>query len=111
MIHIEEFNKKLTETKDDINILEYAKKVNDITTKIDLSFLQEFIELVDKENFCIDAKKIYELKIFENINRKDKNGNDIGFHSGCFFTNILKNYKENIDYKSVEKIYKNITFV
>ena len=120
MTQIEEYNKKLIDTREDINILEYSKQINYLTNKIDLSFLQEFIELIDKEDFCIDAKKIYELKIFENISRKDKNGNDIGFHSGCFYTNILKNYKENVDFSAVEKstalknmrgLHKTITYM
>ena len=100
---INEFNKSLVDNKKEINIIEYGKIINKLTDNIDLSFLEVFIGLVDKEDFCIDAIKIYELKIFENINIKDKNGNDIGFHTGCFFKNILKNYKENIDFILVDK--------
>ena len=84
MTQIEEFNRKLIETKENINILEYARQINNKTNKIDLSFLEEFIELIDKDEFCINSIKIYNLNIFANLERKsllNKKGN---FHSGRF---------------------------
>ena len=43
-----------------INIYEYAEILNDKTNKIDIKFMKEFIELVDKEEFCIHYKKLEE---------------------------------------------------
>ena len=96
------FNKSLIDTKKELNIIEYGKLVNQLTNNIDLSFLSNFIELVNNNDFCIDAQKIFEFKIFDNLNRKDKKGNIVGFDSGCFYSNILKKYQENIDFKALE---------
>ena len=75
------------------------EQINNQTNRIDISFLEEFIELIDKEEYCINAIKIYDLGIFANLERKsllNKKGN---FHSGRFYKDILNNkYIENVDY-------------
>ena len=100
---INEFNKSLIDEKKEINIIEYGKIINKLTNNIDISFLEEFINLIDNDDFCIVLKKIYDQKIFKNICRKDKHGNDIGFDSSNFYKDILKNYKKNVDFCAQEK--------
>jgi hypothetical protein len=50
---IEEFNQYLIDNKFNPNIIEYVKELNKIKYKIDISFIDEFIELVNKDDFCI----------------------------------------------------------
>ena len=103
MTHIEEFNKKLVESNESINILEYAKTINTLTNKIDISFLEEFIGLIDKDEFSINAIKIYDLGIFSNLENKGILNKKGGFNSARFNKDIIKDkYKENIDYILVE---------
>jgi len=50
---IEEFNNKLIERKQIINIIEYVKEVNKLKYNIDISFIDDFLELVGKDECCI----------------------------------------------------------
>ena len=50
---IEEYNNYLVKNKTDINIIEYVKEINKLTFKINISFIDDFIELVNKDTFCI----------------------------------------------------------
>ena len=70
-----------------INIYEYAEILNDKTNKIDIKFMKEFIELVDKEEFCIHYKKLEEYGAYI-------------FKSSNIINRLLKknNFEENIDY-------------
>ena len=51
---IEEYNNYLVENKNiDIDIIEYVKEINKLISNIDISFIDDFIELVDIDNCCI----------------------------------------------------------
>ena len=50
---IEEYNTYLVENQIQINIIDFVKEVNKIKYNIDISFINEFIELVSKDECCI----------------------------------------------------------
>ena len=51
---IEEYNNYLVENKNiDIDIIEYVKEINKLISNIYISFIDDFIELVDIDNCCI----------------------------------------------------------
>uniref|UniRef100_A0A6C0ECL0 Uncharacterized protein n=1 Tax=viral metagenome TaxID=1070528 RepID=A0A6C0ECL0_9ZZZZ len=50
---IEEYNTYLINNQININIIEFIKEINKIKYKIDISFIDEFIELVSKDECCI----------------------------------------------------------
>ena len=50
---IEEYNTYLVENQVNINIIDYVKEVNKIKYNIDISFIDEFLELVNKNECCI----------------------------------------------------------
>ena len=50
---IEEYNNYLVIKKKNVNIIEYVKEINELTFKIDISFMNDFIELVYKDTCCI----------------------------------------------------------
>ena len=50
---IEEYNTYLVENQININIIDFVKEVNKLEFKIDISFIDEFIELVSKNECCI----------------------------------------------------------
>ena len=49
----EKFNNKLIEEQRIINIIDYVKEINNLYYKIDIDFIDEFIELVSKNECCI----------------------------------------------------------
>ena len=50
---IEEYNQKLVNDRINIAIVDYVKAVNDMKYKIDISFIDELLELVNKDECCI----------------------------------------------------------
>jgi phage anti-repressor protein len=50
---VEEYNSYLVDNQKQINIIDYAKEANKISYNIDISFIDEFIELVNKNECCI----------------------------------------------------------
>jgi hypothetical protein len=48
-----EYNIYLVNNKININIIEYVKEVNKLKYNIDIDFIDEFIELVSKDDCCI----------------------------------------------------------
>ena len=50
---IKEFNEKLVENNIDIGIVDYVKTLNEQFYNINISFIDDFIELVDKDICCI----------------------------------------------------------
>jgi len=50
---IEEYNTYLVENQINVNIIDFVKEVNKLEFKIDISFIDEFIELVSKNECCI----------------------------------------------------------
>ena len=53
MIDIIKFNNDLVESKRNINIIDYVKEINRLSYNIDIEFIDEFIQLVDKDECCI----------------------------------------------------------
>ena len=49
----EKFNNKLIEEQRIINIIDYVKEINNLYYKIDIDFIDEFLELVSKNECCI----------------------------------------------------------
>ena len=68
-ISIIKYNNKLIEENKEVNIIEYIKYVNTLEYHIDLSFMDELINYVERDEICIPhtlfAKyKILSLSIF-----------------------------------------------
>ena len=52
-IEINKINNELIEQQRTINIIDYVKEINNIYYKIDIEFIDEFIELVNTDDCCI----------------------------------------------------------
>ena len=50
---MKKYNNNLVNSKTIITIIEYVKAVNRLKYKIDIDFIDEFIELVNKDECCI----------------------------------------------------------
>ena len=50
---IEDYNTYLVENQVNVNIIEFVKEINKLKYNIDISFIDEFIELVSKNECCI----------------------------------------------------------
>ena len=50
-MEIQKCNEDLISKNEEIIILDYVKKLNDKFYNIDISFIDDFIELVDKDGF------------------------------------------------------------
>ena len=48
-----EYNNYLVNNNIDINIINYVKEVNNLIYNIDISFIDKFIDLVEKDEICI----------------------------------------------------------
>lgn len=84
---IEKINNQLINDNKEINIIEYAKLLNNELYKIDISFLEYFISLIDKDDCCIHYKKLEEYGIYKFDN------------SNKFLKKMIKNeFEEGIDY-------------
>ena len=60
---IEEYNQKLVNDRINISIVDYVKAINDIKYKIDISFIDELLELVNRDDCCIHHDKLKTYKI------------------------------------------------
>jgi len=60
---IEEYNTYLVDNKVNVNIIDYVKEVNKIKYNIDISFIDEFIELVSKDECCIHHNMLEKYNI------------------------------------------------
>ena len=60
---IQEFKKKLIDDEIEPTIIDYVKKLNEQFYNIDISFIDEFINLVDKEEFNISHEMLYKYEI------------------------------------------------
>ena len=50
---IEEYNNYLVENESKVDIIEYITEINELEYNIDISFINEFIKLVGRKDFCI----------------------------------------------------------
>ena len=62
-IQIKEFNEKLVQDKKDFTIIDYVKELNKIYFDIDISFIDDFIDLVDKEGFVIHHSMLEKYQV------------------------------------------------
>jgi len=70
MTAINLFNQSLV--NEDINIIDYVKKINDAFYKIDISFAEELMSLVDKDGFCVHHEMLQKYGVLsEKYNESD----------------------------------------
>jgi len=65
---IEKFNNQSLEEQRTINIIDYVKEVNNLYYKIDISFIDEFINLFSKDECCIYHDKLQKYGILKIYN-------------------------------------------
>ena len=60
---IEEYNTYLVDNQINVNIIDFVKEVNKLDFNIDISFIDEFIELVSKKDCCIHHNMLQKYEI------------------------------------------------
>jgi len=55
---IDDFNKKLVDEKIDLPVRAYIEVVNEMFYNIDIKFMNDFMDLVDKDECCIPHDKL-----------------------------------------------------
>ena len=90
---IQAYNQKLVNENEVITIIEYVKKLNDTFYHIDISFIDDFIELVDKEGFIISHEMLFKYNI---LSKSDSSQ----------VLRLLDNYnfEISIDYSCLEEV-------
>ena len=90
---IQAYNQKLVNENDVITIIEYVKKLNDTFYHIDISFIDDFIELVNKEGFIISHEMLFKYNI---LSKSDSSQ----------VLRLLDNYnfEISIDYSCIEEV-------
>lgn len=73
-VNPKEYNTWLIENKQNITIIDYVKQINKILYNIDINFLDEFIELVSKNECCIHHEMLEKYGI---INFKSGGSKDV----------------------------------
>jgi hypothetical protein len=88
-LEIEKFNNILVEKQHTINIIDYIKDINNLYYKIEIDFIDEFIELINKDDFCIHHEMLKKYGILT----LSSSTNDI--------KRLLEQYdlEENIDFQ------------
>ena len=60
---IKDFNQMLVDEKIDISIIDYVIEINDKFFNIDISFINDFMDLVDKDECCINHELLFQYGI------------------------------------------------
>ena len=60
---VESFIQNLAVTNPEINIIDFVKKLNEVTYNIDISFIEEFIDLVGRTDFCVPHTALFTYHI------------------------------------------------
>ena len=60
---IQEFNMKLVQDNKDITIIDYVKDLNKEYFNIDIEFIDDFIDLVDKEGFIVNHEMLFKYDL------------------------------------------------
>jgi len=61
--YMQDYVNSLVEQRQDITINEFVKEVNKRKFNIDISFIDEFLELVDKDECCIHHEKLHKYGV------------------------------------------------
>ena len=64
---IMEFNKKLVDENIDIDIIDYIVEIVDQFFKIDINFIHDFMDLVNKDECCIPQEYLVKYGVLKNI--------------------------------------------
>ena len=90
---IQVYNQILVTEGEVITIIEYVKKLNDKFYHIDISFFDDFIELVNKEGFIISHEMLFKYNI---LSKSDSSQ----------VLRLLDNYnfEISIDYSCLEEV-------
>ena len=67
MLNIQEFNENLVENGADISIKEYIEEVNDAFYQIDIDFVDDFMNLVKKDECCIHQDMLVKYGVLSKI--------------------------------------------
>ena len=67
-MQIQNFNQKLIDENVDINIIDYVKLLNNESYHLDISFIDDFICLIDKVEFCISHDMLYKYGVLSDHN-------------------------------------------
>ena len=62
-MQIQTFNPKLVDENVEINIIDYVTLLNNESYHIDISFIDDFINLVDKDECCISHDMLYKYGV------------------------------------------------
>ena len=62
---IQKFNQQLINDGEVITIVDYVKKLNNKFFHIDLSFIEDFIELVGNDEFCIHHEMLQKYEVLK----------------------------------------------
>jgi len=63
MTQIIDYNQTLVTLKTNISIIDYVKNINKLIFNIDISFIDEFIELVSKDDCCIHHNMLQKYEV------------------------------------------------
>ena len=88
-VNATEYNDYLIKNNKRLTIIEYVKDVNSMFNKLDINFMNEFMELVERDDMCISHEY---LKKYEVVSAKNTSSNDILKMLG------YRNLKEDIDF-------------
>ena len=67
MQNIQQFNEELVKNNEDITITEYITKVNDLFYKIEIDFMQDFMNLVGNNECCIHHDMLVKYGVLTSI--------------------------------------------
>ena len=62
-MQIQNFNQKLIDENVEINIIDYVKLLNNESYHINILFIDDFVNLVDKDDFCISHDMLFKYGI------------------------------------------------
>ena len=115
---VESFIQNIVLGNPEINIIDFVKNLNEVTNNIDISFIEEFIDLVGRVNFCVPHTALFtygvltERESTHDIKRLlDQNEFTEGKDYTVFECNLALNSKrgrQQLSYSSTPKTFKYI---
>ena len=60
---IKNFNETLINNNIDLNIINYITEVNELTYNIDVTFIHDFFNLVDRDDCCINHEMLFKYGV------------------------------------------------